>query len=69
MEVFKLETDEFIKLNDLLKSMRLCDTGGMANTVIAGGQVKVNGRVELRKRCKIRAGQIVEFEGHKITIT
>ena len=66
---FKLETDDFIKLNDLLKIMGLCNTGGMANTVISEGRVKVNGLVELRKRCKIRAGQIVEFDGHKITVT
>ena len=65
---FTLGTHDFIKLNDLLKIMGLCNTGGMANTVISEGRVKVNGLVELRKRCKIRAGQIVEFDGHKITV-
>jgi ribosome-associated protein len=36
--------------------------------VIADGQVRVDGQVELRKRCKIRQGQLVEFEGRKIRI-
>lgn len=69
MKEFKLEKSEFIELNHLLKVMRLCDSGGMANIVIADGQVKVNGNVELRKRCKIRKGQIVEFDTHKIVVT
>ncbi len=69
MEEFKLQNSEFIELNHLLKVMRLCDSGGMANTVIADGQVKVNGNVELRKRCKLRVGQVVEFADHKIVIT
>jgi ribosome-associated protein len=48
--------------------MGLCDSGGIAKTVIAEGRVRVNGNVELRKRCKVRKGQLVEFEGHKIII-
>ncbi len=43
--------------------MRLCNTGGMAKGAITEGQVKVDGKVELRKGAKIRPGQIVEFEG------
>lgn len=68
MEEFKLEGNEFIELNNLLKVMGLCESGGMAKAVIAEGRVKVDGNVELRKRCKIRKGQIVEFEGHKIIV-
>jgi len=66
MEEFTLGSNEFIELNSLLKVIGLCDSGGMAKTAIAEGRVKVDGNVELRKRCKIRKGQIVEFEGHKI---
>ena len=68
MEEFNLGNNEFIELNNLLKVMGLCDSGGIAKTVIAEGRVRVNGNVELRKRCKIRKGQLVEFEGHKIII-
>lgn len=69
MEEFNLGSNEFIELNSLLKVMGLCDSGGAAKTAIAEGRVTVNGNVELRKRCKIRKGQIVEFEGHKIIVT
>jgi ribosome-associated protein len=68
MEEFILEGNEFIELNSLLKIMGLCASGGAAKVVIAEGLVKVDGNVELRKRCKIRKGQIVEFEGHKIIV-
>jgi len=68
MEEFNLENNEFIELNNLLKVMGLCDSGGIAKTVIADGHVRVNGNVELRKRYKVRKGQLVEFEGHKIII-
>ena len=68
MEEFSLEGREFIELNNLLKIKGLCASGGMAKAVIADGLVKVDGKVELRKRCKIRAGQVVEFDGHTITV-
>jgi ribosome-associated protein len=68
MEEFNLGNNEFIELNNLLKVMGLCDSGGIAKTVIAEGRVRVNGNVELRKRCKVRKGQLVEFEGHKIIL-
>lgn len=69
MEEFKLENKEFIELHDLLKVMGLCESGGMAKTAIAAGSVKVDGNVEFRKRCKIRTGQIVEFQSRKIGVT
>ncbi|MHB8882954.1 MAG: RNA-binding S4 domain-containing protein [Thermodesulfovibrionales bacterium] len=68
MEKFILDQTEFVELNSLLKVMGLCASGGEAKRVIAEGHVRVNGTVELRKRCKIRRGQVVEFEGHTITI-
>lgn len=68
MEEFQLEGREFIELNNLLKIKGLCESGGMAKAVIAEGLVRVDGNVELRKRCKIRAGQVVEFDGHTITV-
>jgi ribosome-associated protein len=68
MEEFDLDNTEFIELNSLLKVIGLCDSGGRAKAVIAEGLVTVDGNVELRKRCKIRKGQIVEYEGHKIIV-
>ncbi len=68
MKEFELLDKEFIELDNLLKVTQLCDSGGTAKRVISEGRVKVDGNVELRKRCKIRTGQIVEYEGHKIII-
>ncbi len=68
MENFELEGREYIELNNLLKITGLCESGGRAKVLIADGQVKVDGKVELRKRCKIRQGQLVEFDGQKITV-
>jgi ribosome-associated protein len=60
--------DDYIELIKLLKVTGLCDSGGMAKVVTSEGRVKVNGVVELRKRCKIRKGQTVYFEGNIIEI-
>jgi len=68
MEEFELEGRDFIELNNLLKVTGLCDSGGRAKVLIADGHVKVNGIVELRKRCKIRAGQVVELEGQLVKV-
>tara|TARA_Y100001970_G_C14185581_1_gene832401 strand:+ start:1245 stop:1457 length:213 start_codon:yes stop_codon:yes gene_type:complete len=68
LQVFKLEGKPFIPLCDILKRVGLCQTGGHAKTVIADGLVKVDNEIELRKRCKIKEGQIIEFEGQRIKI-
>ena len=68
MSNFSLEGHEYIALNDLLKITGLCESGGAAKTVIAAGKVKVGGLTELRKTCKVRNGQVVEYAGEKITI-
>lgn len=66
MEEFNLGSNEFIELHNLLKMTGLCHSGGAAKTAITEGRVKVDGNVELRKRCKLHKGQIVEFEGRQI---
>jgi ribosome-associated protein len=68
MDAFKLEGKEFIELDNLLKVTGLCASGGLAKTVIAEGRVTVDGHVELRRRCKLRAGQVVVFEGHTVVV-
>ena len=68
MEIkFKLESD-YIELNKLLKVTGLCATGGMTKVVIDEGLVAVDGKTEFRKRCKIRKGQMVEFDGSRINV-
>ncbi|MBL1260323.1 MAG: RNA-binding S4 domain-containing protein [Thiotrichaceae bacterium] len=68
MEKFDLDGREYVALCDLMKLAGMCHSGGMAKTVIADGNVTVDGELELRKRCKIRRGQIVEFDGQKIVV-
>jgi ribosome-associated protein len=68
MEEFDLNGREFIELNNLLKVTGKCTSGGAAKMMIAEGCVTVDGQVELRKRCKIRPGQVVEFEGQRIAV-
>ncbi|PKE33115.1 RNA-binding protein [Rahnella sp. AA] len=68
METFFLEQHPHVELCDLLKFMGWCDSGGTAKAVIAEGQVKVNGKIETRKRCKIVADQQVEFASNKVVV-
>jgi ribosome-associated protein len=65
---FDLAGHDFIELHNLLKVTGLCESGGFAKLLIADGQVRVDGTTELRKRCKIRSGQCVEFEGQKVAV-
>ncbi|MDY6954286.1 MAG: RNA-binding S4 domain-containing protein [Thermodesulfobacteriota bacterium] len=67
MDKFTIE-GEYIELVKLLKAAGLCTTGGMGKRATAEGRVKVDNQKEVRKRCKIRKGQIVEFEGHVIAV-
>ncbi len=60
--------DEFIPLIALLKAVGVVESGSMAQDVVTAGLVRRNGEVELRKRAKIISGDIIEFEGYKITI-
>lgn len=57
---FELDRDH-VELNQLLKLAGLCDSGGAGKALVAGGAVRVDGDVELRKTCKIRAGQVVKL--------
>ena len=65
---FSLNGHEYIELHNLLKVKGICESGGAAKSVIAEGHVRVDGSIELRKRCKIRSGQIVEYESNKIVV-
>ena len=51
---------EHVALDDLLKLVGATGSGGAAKALVASGAVRVDGAVELRKTCKIRAGQRVQ---------
>ncbi len=61
-------TVEPVELYKILKFEGMVPSGGEAKVVIAAGLVLVNGEIETRKRKKIVAGDIIEFENEKIII-
>ena len=64
---FELDRD-YVELKQLLKLTDLVSSGGEAKVIIGEGHVRVDGAVELRKACKIRAGQQVELGEVRIRV-
>lgn len=61
-------TTEYIELNKFLKFENLVESGGHAKLVIADGQVRLNGKVEIKTRKKVRDGDIVTLAGDQYKI-
>ena len=61
-------TREPVELYKILKFEGVVPSGGEAKLVIGNGMVCVNGEVELRKRRKIVAGDVIEFSGEQLKI-
>ena len=59
---------EFITLDRLLKATGLASSGGGAKTMVTDGKIQVDGRDELRKTAKLRAGQVVSLAGARIRL-
>jgi ribosome-associated protein len=61
--------DRPINLTQVLKLSGAVLSGGEAKALIAGGSVRVNGQVELRKRRQMVRGDVVEIDsGPKIAL-
>lgn len=60
--------DEYIKLDQFLKFVNVVSSGIEAKIVIKGGQVKVNGEVELRRGKKLHDQDEVEVNGEHYII-
>jgi ribosome-associated protein len=67
MQIFELK-GEYIALCDLLKTEGIANSGGQGKAMVADSLVTVDGKIELRKTAKIRAGQVVECLGHQIQV-
>lgn len=65
--VFQLE-DDYVELNQLLKLVGLCDSGGAGKVLVSSGVVSVDGAQELRKTRKVRAGQVVSLGDAQIRV-
>ena len=59
---------EYITLDNLLKIMGAAPSGGAAKAMVAAGEVRVDRAIELRKTCKIRAGQVVRLGDTEIHV-
>ena len=68
MEIYKLNGEEYIELIKLLKTMRISESGGQAKLMVDDGLVRRNGELELRKRAKLRSGDLIEIFEFKIKI-
>jgi ribosome-associated protein len=69
MEFMNFELNgEYIELNQLLKVSGVCDSGGAGKMIVSSGSVFVDGRQELRRTAKIRAGQIVTVGDIRISV-
>lgn len=69
MQILDFELDgDYVELNQLLKLAGIVDSGAGGKHLVAQGVVRVDGETELRKTCKIRAGQIVETGGCRIRV-
>ena len=59
---------ETIDLQDFLKMSGVVETGGEAKFRVQGGEVRLNGEIETRRRKKLRRGDIVEYAGEQLTV-
>ena len=67
METIKLR-EEYIKLGQALKAAGLAESGVDAKHAVEDGLVKVNGQTEYQRGKKLRAGDVVEYNGETIRI-
>jgi ribosome-associated protein len=58
-----------IELCNLLKLTGIASSGGQGKLMVANGDVTVDQHPESRKTAKIRAGQVVECLGTRISVT
>jgi len=62
-------TGEMIRLGQLLKLAGVVEDGAQARTLIADGEVRVDGEVDRRRGCQVRPGSLVDFRQTQILVT
>lgn len=61
-------SDEFIRLDNLLKFAGIAPTGGQVKYLIQNGEIIVNGEVCTMRGKKMRAGDTAQFEDKIIEV-
>ncbi len=67
MMIYRIK-GEYITLIQLLKALNWVEHGGEAQAVVSAGLVRYNGNVDHRKRLKVRADDVVEFNGKQVKV-
>ncbi len=67
MQTFQIN-GPYIELIGLLKALGIAETGGHAKAIVEQGYVLRNGEVELRKRAKLVAGDLIEIDDLQINL-
>jgi ribosome-associated protein len=65
---FRLNGQEFIQLDQLLKLMNIASSGGEAHIMIENGEAALNGEAEYRKRKKLFSDDTVKIFDYQINI-
>jgi ribosome-associated protein len=60
---------EPVELYKILKFEGLADSGAQAKMIIDEGLVHVNAEVETRRRRKIVGGDVIEFDGYRLSLS
>jgi len=55
------DTPKPIQLDQFLKLANVVQSGGEAKHLIQGGEVKLNGEIETRRKKKLQQGDIIEI--------
>ena len=59
---------EYIELHSLLKLTGVVNSGGAGKMLVSEGNVRVDGKPELRKTAKLRPGQVVTIGEVRIRV-
>ena len=65
MEAPQTDHPHVLCLDQFLKLVGIAETGGQAKLMIQGGEVRVNGQPETRRRRKLSAEDVVEIAGRR----
>lgn len=61
-------SEEFIRLDSLMKYAGMCSSGGRAKYLIQNGEVLFNGEVCTMRGKKIRPGDTVTYNGRTVEV-
>lgn len=59
---------EPLRLDQFLKLRGVAETGGQAKVLIQGGEIRVNGQLETRRRRKLAPGDVVEYYSRRFVV-